>query len=81
MQRRYIDVTNLLSVEYITGIQRVVRNVVLVFLKQNKEAYVLLNYAFGETFSIVDKDIFIEFYDNGGPKTGSISTPSAFVSP
>ena len=40
----YIDVTNLLRVDFLTGIQRVVREVVLRMIRNRKLDIVLLNY-------------------------------------
>lgn len=65
MQKRYIDISNLLAVDFLTGIQRVTRNVILELLKIDKERYVLLCCSSTNEFSLIDNDLFIAFYSDG----------------
>lgn len=61
----YIDVTNLMGVEYVTGIQRVVREVVLRLIKRNNLNVVLLkNINKTEYYAILDNDKFYDFFLN-----------------
>ena len=63
MNKIYIDVSNLLTVRFVTGIQRVVRNVLMEFLKTEPEKYCLLDYEYGiRGFLEVDRELFIEVY-------------------
>ena len=63
MNKIYIDVSNLLTVRFVTGIQRVVRNVLMEFLKTEPEKYCLLAYEYGvRGFLEVDRELFIEVY-------------------
>lgn len=62
----YIDVTRLLSVPYLTGIQRVVREVVLRLLDKEEQDIVLLYYnEFYRLYQQVDKKAFRLYYDKG----------------
>lgn len=59
----YIDVTNLMEVEYVTGIQRVVREVVLRLIKRNNLNVILLrNTSKTEYYAILDNDRFYDFF-------------------
>lgn len=66
----YIDVSNLIKVSFVTGIQRVVREVVLRLLKREDLDIILMNY--NEEYNIfeqVDVDRFVLcFEDNIGDK-------------
>lgn len=62
----YIDVTRLLSVPYLTGIQRVVREVVLRMLQQTEAEIILLSYnEYYHLFEQVDNLRFCAFYGKG----------------
>ena len=62
----YIDVTNLLRVDFLTGIQRVVREVVLRMIRNRKLDIVLLNYHEGyKEFQIIDAQKFMDYFSNG----------------
>lgn len=62
----YIDVTNLLRVDFLTGIQRVVREVVLRMIRNRKLDIVLLNYHDGyKEFQIIDAQKFMDYFSNG----------------
>lgn len=59
----YIDVTNLLRVDFLTGIQRVVREVVLRMIRNRKLDIVLLNYHEGyKEFQIIDAQKFMDYF-------------------
>lgn len=71
----YIDITKLLSVPYLTGIQRVVREVVLRMLQQNNMEIVLLSYNEGyHIYEQVDNQSFIAYYDKGEGKQNDCIT-------
>lgn len=62
----YIDVTNLLRVDFLTGIQRVVREVVLRMIRNRKLDIVLLNYHEGyKEFQIIDAQKFMDYFQMG----------------
>lgn len=61
----FIDVTNVLQVKFITGIQRVVRNVVLQLANCSTDEIVLLcGNAVGDSFRLVDLDLFCKAFMN-----------------
>lgn len=61
----YIDVTNLMEVEYITGIQRVVREVIIRLIKRNQLKVILLkSNTKTENFVILDNNKFNDYFMN-----------------
>lgn len=61
----YIDVTNLMEVEYITGIQRVVREVIIRLIKRNQLKVILLkSITKTESFVILDNNKFNDYFMN-----------------
>ncbi len=68
--RIYIDVTNLLNTNYLTGIQRVVREVVVRLIKERKHTLVLLY--FNEYFNHYFEVDCAKFYDKFCEGTGEI---------
>lgn len=71
----YVDVTQLIAVTYVTGIQRVVREVLLRFLKDNYKMLVLMNYNKGYgKYEIVDSSAFIEYFENGSGSKAELAT-------
>lgn len=71
----YIDVTRLLSVPYLTGIQRVVREVVLRMLQRTEEEIILLNYnEYYHLFEQVNTHRFCAFFDKGEGKRQDITS-------
>ncbi|MBQ8983572.1 MAG: glycosyltransferase family 4 protein [Lachnospiraceae bacterium] len=69
--RIYIDVTNLIRVTFVTGIQRVVREVVLRMLRKEEFDVVLMNYNEGyQIFESVDVSRFTAYFErNEGEKS------------
>ena len=64
--RVYIDVTNLTAVNFLTGIQRVVREIVLRFLKRTDFETVLISYSNeGEVFNLIDNQKFAAYFEKG----------------
>lgn len=62
----YIDVSNLTTVNFVTGIQRVVREVVLRFCKNARFETILLSYSNdNEIFNIIDTENFINYFEKG----------------
>lgn len=71
----YIDVTNLMSVNFVTGIQRVVREVVLEFLENPELELSLLNYENEkQCFEILDNGRFLQYFKNGKGLKNEIKT-------
>lgn len=68
MQKIYIDISNLLEVSFVSGIQRVVKNVVFEFLAKVPERVELLAYhqATGK-FEIINKAFFQAYFDSREP--------------
>ncbi|MCM1495715.1 MAG: glycosyltransferase family 4 protein [Bacteroides sp.] len=74
----YIDVTNLLKVSFLTGIQRVVREVVLRLLRQEKQEIVLLSYNEGyHLYQKADTERFYSYFDQGLGERQEILTAEA----
>lgn len=67
----YIDVTNLMMVNFLSGIQRVVREVLVRLLKyEDFEIVLLTQKASGNRFEILDADAFYRYFrDSAGKKT------------
>lgn len=62
----YIDVTNLIGVDFLTGIQRVVREVVLRMIRNQRLDIDLLSYHEGyKEFQIVDAQKFYDYFSDG----------------
>ena len=62
MQKIYIDVTNVLQVNFVTGIQRVVRSVILEMMERIPERLELLALTPQmNSFSVLDKKLFVEY--------------------
>lgn len=71
----YIDVTNIMSVNFISGIQRVVREVLLEMFKTNEFELVLLSYENNkECYEILDNNRFIKFFGEGKGRKNEIKT-------
>lgn len=61
----YIDVTNLMAVDFLTGIQKVVREVVIRMLRDPGIDVVLLCCAKDdETINLLDNDLFLDYFTN-----------------
>ncbi len=75
MKKVYIDLSMLMQVNYMTGIQRVVREVVLRLLKMDSLSVTLLCYnSENENFKIVDNAQFYEFFANHNGTKGQCYT-------
>lgn len=62
----YIDVSNVMTVNFLTGIQRVVREITVRLYKRTDIETVLLSYSNeGDVFNIVDKEAFLDYFDKG----------------
>lgn len=71
----YIDVTNLMSVNFVTGIQRVVREVVLELFENPGLDLFLLNYENEkQCFEILDNERFRQYFKNGKGLKNEIKT-------
>lgn len=72
----YIDVTNLIGVDFLTGIQRVVREVVLRMIRNRRLDIDLLCYHEGyKEFQIVDKQLFYDYFSDGKGDKYELVTP------
>lgn len=72
----YIDVTNLIGVNFLTGIQRVVREVVLRMIRNQRLDIDLLCYHEGyKEFQIVDKQLFYDYFSDGKGDKYELVTP------
>ena len=70
----YIEVTNLMAVQFVSGIQRVVREVVLRMLREPEVQIVLLVYqGRGTAFSVLDNEAFAEYFAEGRGSRDKIS--------
>lgn len=78
----YIDLTSLISVKFMTGIQRVVSEVVMRFIKESTDDITLLAYDdFEQSFYIIDKMGFVEYYlDNSIGKKKLVTNDKVNVS-
>lgn len=67
----YVDVTNLMEVNFLTGIQRVVREVLVRLVKYEDMEIVLLRYSsMDEAFKILDNENFYRYFrENSGEKS------------
>lgn len=73
--RIFIDITQLLRVPYVTGIQRVVREVLLRFLERESEKIVLLNYNKSyRMYELVDSIKFEEYFRQGVGNKSELTT-------
>ncbi len=71
----YVDVTQLIAVPYVTGIQRVVREVLLRLLKEHNDSFVLLNYNKGyRMFEFVDIARFVAYFSTGEGEKSELTT-------
>jgi len=62
----YIDVSNLVSVNFLTGIQRVVREIVIRLYQRTDLELVLIAYANeNQIYNIIDKEAFVDYFDKG----------------
>lgn len=69
----YLDITNLMEVDFLTGIQRVVREIVIRFLKDERLDIVLLAYSdVFNGFELLDKERFYDFFADGKGIRGEI---------
>lgn len=77
----YVDVSNLLIVDFVTGIQRVVREVVVRMLQDPELEVVLLSCAKGEeNFSILDNEKFLDhFWRHTGSRDGILGNSSCTI--
>lgn len=61
----YIDVSEFMKIEVITGIQRVVREILVRFLKSNDLVAVLLDYSEkNNNFNVIDNGRFMAFFED-----------------
>ncbi len=71
----YLDITNLMQVEFLTGIQRVVREIAVRFLKDDRLDIVLLAYSDELAgFEILDGERFFDFFTKGQGMKANIRT-------
>lgn len=72
----YVDVTNLMNVDFLTGIQRVVREVVIRMIKDPRLNTVLVSCNhLTNPFTVLNNKKFTEYFTEGTCKKGEINTP------
>ena len=66
----YVDITNLMEVNFLTGIQRVVREVLVRLVKYENMEIILLRYSpLEEEFKKLDNENFYKYFkENNGEK-------------
>ena len=70
----YIDVTNLLAINFLTGIQRVVREVTIRLLKDNSLSVVPFSWEINDKkLSLINTEDFLECFDSGKLQKEKIS--------
>ncbi|MBR1738442.1 MAG: glycosyltransferase, partial [Firmicutes bacterium] len=75
MMKIYIDITNLMQTEFLTGIQRVVREILLRMVKEEKYDIVLLSYLINnECYEIIDKNEFVSYFGEHSGESSSLRT-------
>lgn len=73
--KKYIYLSNLMEVDFLTGIQRVVREIVVRMLQKKEHEFVLLIYEYERNaFRLLDNDRFLKYFADGSGKRGGIST-------
>ena len=66
MVKVYIDLTEFMKIEAITGIQRVVREIVFRFIKNELIDTILISYyERNDYFKVIDNDRFLRYFENG----------------
>ncbi len=72
----YIDLSNLMAVDFLTGIQRVVKEIVVRMLENEKNEITLMNYSFRKnSYQKLDNQKFHEYFAEGKGSKGAIFTP------
>lgn len=71
----YLDITNLMQVDFLTGIQRVVREIVVRFLKDQRLEVVLLAYSDAfDGFELLDSERFYDYFALGQGEKAAVRT-------
>ncbi len=72
----YIDLTNLMTVDFVSGIQRVVREIVVRMLKNDAHEFVLMVYSFRKNaFQLLDNAKFVDYFTAGKGEKAAVTTP------
>ena len=72
----YVDLSNLMLTDFVTGIQRVVREVMVRMLRHDEHEFYLLYYSNkNKTFFRLNNEKFIEYFVNGSCDKGEVLTP------
>ena len=72
----YIDLSNLMLVDFLTGIQRVVREVTVRLLENKEHEFILLSYSHRKkAFQRLNNERFIRYFTEGDIERYSILTP------
>ena len=71
----YVDLTNLMLTDFVTGIQRVVREVMVRLLTHEEHEYYLLYYSYkNDAFYRLSNERFIDYFVNNNGEKGAIMT-------
>lgn len=71
----FIDVSNLITVDFITGIQRVVREIVLRMLKAQNFDITLMNYNVNiKKYEVIDNQKFLDYFEYNLGTVGNLIT-------
>lgn len=72
----YIDLSALMRVDFVTGIQRVVREVTVRMMKHTEHEFYLLSYSLkNNSFLRLSNERFLDYFLNGNGEKGAILTP------
>ena len=72
----YIDLSAIIQVDFVTGIQRVVREITVRMLKHPEHEFYLLYYSFkNNTFLRLSNERFLDYFLHGKGERGAILTP------
>lgn len=72
----YIDLTNLMLVDFVTGIQRVVREVTVRMLRHEEHEFFLLYYSYkNNAYLRLNQERFLDYFVNSSGEKGAILTP------
>jgi glycosyltransferase involved in cell wall biosynthesis len=72
----YIDLSTLMQVDFVTGIQRVVREVTVRMMKHTEHEFYLLHYSYkNNSFLRLSNERFLDFFLHGKGEKGAILSP------
>lgn len=76
----YIDLTNLMTVDFVTGIQRVVREITVRMLRDSRAEIVLMTYSFPKNaFQVLSNERFLAYFSEKQGEKSDILTPQTIA--